>query len=124
MKAAPSLSQWRAASIGCSKYTVSLSISPWTRRTQRPSLMSIAGMISIFLIRCYKAPKIGENAQPDFLALLRMELAGKKMLGRDTRDKRGAVIGDGGYYRRILRHNIKRMDEVNVVAAGKSLEER
>src|SRR4029077_1234995 len=86
--------------------------------------MSMAGMINTVLILCSEMAEIGENAQPDLLALLRMELAGKKMIRRNTGDKVASIVGRRRHNRSVCWNNIKGMHKVNVDAVRDAFEER
>src|SRR4030042_573543 len=110
---APSSFQWRAVAAGSSENTVALSISPCSRRTQWPSLRSIAGIINMAdqqgrteklgagsaghvagRVDLARIPgyKIAEQRQTVILAFFRVELDGKYIPGRHRAGERKGVM--------------------------------
>src|SRR5512141_1173627 len=91
---APCSSQCLATAAGSSENTVSLSMSPCSRRTARPSLISIAGMISMCLFggeekrgadACYlglPGHEIGEQREAGGLAFFGVELHSENIILR------------------------------------------
>src|SRR5262249_23709772 len=57
--------------------------------------------------------EVGQNAQADALALLRMELTGKQVVARYRGDELAAVVGDGRNQGRVGRLDVVRVHEVD-----------
>ena len=60
--------------------------------------------VAAVAIRCGRTddrPEVAQDAQPDALALLRVELAGEEVVARDRRDELAAVVGRRGDQRRV-----------------------
>src|SRR4029079_4710989 len=105
---APWADQCRAIATGSSENTVAESMRPCCKRTQWPSLRSIAGMISTGCCEPESAAvrkgrlrppldKVGQQPQAEGLALFRMELHGKDVIPRHRAGKGDAVgAGAGG----------------------------
>ncbi len=53
-----------------------------------------------------------------------MELTRKKRIGRDARDEQLSVVGGRSDDRAIVRNDVERVHEINVVAARKPFEKR
>src|SRR5579864_2969138 len=110
-RSAPRSSQCRAIAAGSSENTVAECMSPCLRRTQCPSLISIAGMICMAAAAAWKSEaggsrgglrrrslrfsvpgdEIGEQAQTRALALFRVELHGEDISPRYRASKRRRV---------------------------------
>ena len=72
----------------------------------------------------YESAEVGEDPQPELLALFGMELAREEVIGRDARNKRITVFGRRGDRRIILRDDIKRMHKVNRIPSGNAFQKR
>src|SRR5215831_5156026 len=86
--------------------------------------MSMAGMMITPLSVFYESAEVGEYAQSQLLTLFRMKLAREQMIRRNAGDERTSVLCCRGDDRNIVGHYIKRMHEINIVAAGDSFHER
>src|SRR5258706_718319 len=71
-----------------------------------------------------EAREVAEDGEADLLALLRMELAGEQMVGRDAGDERAGIGRRGRGQRLILGHDVIGVDEIDVVAPGDAGEKR
>src|SRR5574340_158955 len=135
---APCSFQWRAVAAGSSENTVALSISPCSRRTQWPSLRSIAGIINMANQQGRTGEKLGagcaghitggiartripgykvaQQRQSGILAFFRMELHGKNVLGRHrARERKGVMRAAGNHLGRGRLHEIA-VDEIEAFA--------
>src|SRR5512135_1052785 len=72
----------------------------------------------------HEAAEVGEDAQPQLLAFLRMKLTGKQALGGDAGDEGVAVIRGRRNDRAVVRYDVKGVHEVNVIAARQPVEKR
>src|SRR5512146_3451778 len=140
-RSAPSSSQWRAIAAGSSENTVADCMSPCLRRTQCPSLISIAGMICmaagialaarrgkrrgrLALRGTVPGDEIREQAQSRALALFRVELDGEDISPRYGASKRRRVRGGACRQRRVFGHRIVAMREVEALAVGDARPQR
>src|SRR5215217_3278750 len=100
-------------------------MSPWTRRTQRPSLRSIAGnritedlrekARSFWRVRSRRPPQeVRDQLKPQPLALFGMKLRPEKILPRDNRREGPAIRRDGDHVARIGRLERVGMHEIGV----------
>src|SRR5579863_5106546 len=84
MSAAPSSSKRRAASAGFASYTVARFMSPWRRRTTKPSLRSIDGIT----VKLSNTRRVSD------------EMLGQRALGRENagepRFRRGRLVHRAG----------------------------
>src|SRR5262249_26336877 len=71
-----------------------------------------------------EAPEVGEDAQAQFLALFRMELAREETVGGNARSERGPVVRSRCDNRAVVRSDVEGMDEINVIAARDTVEKR
>ena len=101
---------------------VACAVSTWTlgRQILVPALAptTACGLASLQL------GEVLQHAQAGRLALLRMELHGEKIVAPDPRAERGGIVGFGGDDRCVLRHDVIRVDEIEVRAVGDALEDR
>jgi len=67
--------------------------------------------------------KVTEDGSADLLAFLRVKLSGHDVVLPDGGDELAAVIGDGADDGGVYRDNVVGVDEVDVGALGKALEE-
>src|ERR1700682_3258215 len=122
-RSAPRSSQWRAIAAGSSENTVADCISPCFRRTQLPSLISIAGMICMSAgVRLLQTPpwqrariesgaavpgdEVGKQLETGAVTLLGMELHGKDISACNRASKRHRVFHRCGGQPRIIRHRV------------------
>src|SRR5437773_5624689 len=129
---APAPCQRRANATGSSAKTVSRAWSHCSSRTQRPSRMSLAGMISYRLslgrlsharCRCY-LQKVGVHPQPRLPALLGVELRGDNVVAGYHRRECHAVLGLSDHDVWISGLGVVRMHEVEVGAVVDTLKNR
>src|SRR6266852_1477683 len=125
---APSAFQCLATTAGSSEYTVASLIFPCFRRTQRPSLMSIAGMISIELEKNAEprdgrwedsgipVEEVGEQPQARNIAFFRVELYRKNIIPCHRAGKGEAVVGGTPYQRGLPRLRKVAVDEIEPAA--------
>src|SRR5690606_13868735 len=124
---APRSTQWRAMAAGSSENTVASSISPCLRRTQWPSLRSMAGISSIWQFLRSKvvwwrprsglpADEVCEQLQACAGTLLGMELDGKNIIPPHCTGKPRAVGGFGGPQGIVRRHDVVTMHEIEALA--------
>src|SRR5712692_7911059 len=125
---APSAFQCLATTAGSSEYTVASLIFPCFRRTQRPSLMSIAGMISIELEKNAEprdrrwedsgipVEEVGEQPQARSIAFFRVELYRKNIIPCHRAGKGDAVVGGTPYQRRLPSLRKVAVDEIEPAA--------
>src|SRR5450631_1491324 len=119
-RSAPRSSQWRAIAAGSSEKTVAECISPCFRRTQLPSLISIAGMICMSAgVRLLQTPpwqrgriesgaavpgdEVGEQLETGGVALLGMELHSKDISACNRASKRRRVADRCGGHLPVIR---------------------
>src|SRR6266849_9027151 len=124
---APSDFQCFAIPTGSSENTVASLIFPCFRRTQCPSLMSSAGMISIESGNSAKSratrdgrwedsgipvEEVGEQPQARNIAFFRVELYRKNIIPCHRTGKGEAVVGGAPYQRRLVRLRKVAVDEI------------
>src|SRR5437773_6738233 len=80
--------------------------------------------MSMELMTSDELPEVRKNAQSQLLALLRVKLTGKKPIRRNTRNERAAVIRGRSHQRRIFGDDIEGVDEVNIITARNSIQNR
>src|SRR5512141_1316873 len=133
---APCSSQCRATAAGSSENTVSLSMSPCSRRTARPSLISIAGMIS--MCRCSGEERKGLDARrlglPGYeireqreaggLAFLGVKLHGENIILRHCAGKGETVDAVARNEFGFSRLDVKTVHEIIAVAVGDAAPQR
>jgi hypothetical protein len=69
------------------------------------------------LVVCNKAAEVGEDPQTQILAFFRVKLTGKEPVGGNAGDEGVTVIRRRRHDRVVLGHDVKRVHEVNVIAA-------
>src|SRR5476649_1114852 len=127
---APSSSQCLATAAGSSENIVSLFMSPCCRRTQCPSLISIAGMISIVWFWLWRegetdvtesglpGHEIGEQRKSGGLAFLRMELDSENIILCHRRGKGETVDAVPPHQFRIAGFDVIAVHEIIAVGVG------
>ena len=68
--------------------------------------------------------EVFENAEPLGLTLFRVELGGEDIVAPDHRTERPPVIGLRGNHLRVLRHDVVRVDKVDVGPLGNAGQDR
>src|SRR5690606_34254038 len=119
MRLAPASTQRPAVATGSSENTVSSFMSPWRRRTQRPSFRSIAGISSMrssYSKRTVPAREVGEQGQSGVLAFLGVELGCEDVAAAERRGEGDAVVGSARGQLRFGRRHIVTVHEVEPAA--------
>src|SRR5674476_1437385 len=133
---APLSTQFRAITVGSSLKIVDWFMSPCLRRTQWPSLRSIAGIKSMMLqvgggkggATTYRIEVEMESGVPmEEVAVQRqtvvrtffgVELRGENIIARNRRTKALAIVGLAHAVARIRRLGVKTMHKIEVTAIG------
>ena len=137
---APASSQRRAIAAGSSLKVVAWSMSPCFRRTQWPSLRSIAGISSMAEAgvetaavererrssRASRVPvqEVAVEGQAVVGALLGVELGRKNIIARQRAGKARAVLGFADAVARVRRPGVEAVHEIEVAAVGHARPER
>src|SRR5262249_36308240 len=124
----PSTSKVSAWAAGSRLNTVARAMSPCSRRTQTPSLMSMAGnRINGAALQPVRRPaarsrfpveEIGDQGKPKFLALFRVKLGAGVVLPGDEGGDRAAIVGIGHEVAAIRHREMVAMDEIGVQPTG------
>src|SRR5574341_392220 len=72
----------------------------------------------------HEAAEIGQNPEPQLLALFRVKLASKEPVGRDTRREGTTIIRDRRDHGRVVGNDIERMDEIDIIAVRNAFQKR
>ena len=93
----PCSSKLRACDAGSVLNTVACAISPWRRRTHCPSLRSMAGnrIMAPSPWSWLPLEKIGDQREPERLALLRVKLTARQIVVSNERGDGPAIVGGG-----------------------------
>src|SRR5450631_182175 len=137
---APSSSQCCAIAAGSSENTVAECISPCFRRTQCPSLISIAGMMCMAAVgsrpgerrevtevtsgASVPGDEVGKQLETGAVTLLWMELHGKDISACNRASKRRWIIDAGGRQRTVIRHRVVAMCEIEAGCVSNALPKR
>src|SRR6478735_8604151 len=111
---APASSHRRAIAAGSSLKLVADFISPCSRRTQWPSLRSMAGINSMTRAPGSGRPvqEVAIEPQTEVRALLGVELSRENVIPRHRRGKAGAVLGGAGAVAGVRRRREETVHEV------------
>src|SRR5574337_1909331 len=131
---APASAHLRAMAAGSSPKVVDWSMSPCLRRTQWPSLRSMAGMSNMMVGRKkgpaakarpgrvegsgFPVQEVAVQRQTMGGAFFRVELGGENIIACDGRGKGQAVVGFARHMRRVGRPRIEAVHEVEVAVVG------